>query len=271
MGVIADKYGDLSNPPLVYTLFMLRFPIQTALDDAIPAIQAKLKAKYPIYDPRTQQSIEIIQSKEGQSFRTTSTLEYLFFDSERKKGFLIKNDRIVFHTTVYPSFEDFSSCFMSVVSAVTEALTLSHFVSVGLRYIDTIVPDDNESLGDLLSSSLMSFDIEDVGISKTIASNQINHYKTSEGVLVLKANILFENDLSIPPELRDLASFLIFNEQEKRYPFAVLDFDHGFTPPDDTVTKLDLDALNKKVSTMHDITSRAFLKAINENKVGKWK
>lgn len=273
MGVIANKHGDLNNPPLMYTLFMLRFPIQTTLDDVIPSIQKQLKDEYPIYEKRIQQSIEIVQTKEGQSFSTLATPEHLFFDGERKKGILIKHDRVVFHTVVYPSFEDFSACFMLATRAVVEGLTLSHFISIGLRYIDALIPDDEagESLSDLLNPSLMSFDIEGEGISQTIASNQVNHYQTSEGVLVLKTNILFENDISIPPELLSLSNLLRFDAKDKSGPFAVLDFDHGFMAPDNTVNKLDLDTLVTKVDKMHDITSMAFLKAINENKIGKWK
>ena len=273
MGIIVDKHGNLSNHPLVYTLFMLRFPKQTTLDSVVPQIQESLKKDYPIYEPRSKQSIEIAQGPDGQSFRTFTTTEHLFFDGERKKGFLVRDDRVVFHAATYPGFEEFSSWFMSVIRVVADVVALSHYESVGIRYIDAVIPNysNNESLDDLLSSSLLHFEIEADGITQCVSSRQTSQYMTDEGLLTLKSNLLLETDISIPPELRDLSSLLRIEEKEKTGSFAVLDFDHGFVPPEGTVVELDLDALVTKVNKMHDITSRAFLEAINEDNIGRWK
>jgi len=273
MGVIAEIHGDLKNHPLVYTLFMLRFPIQASLDDAVASIQNLLKKEYPIYEKRLQQSIEISQGKDGQRISTTSVAEHLFFDSERKKGLVIKNDRLVFHSPIYPGFEQFNATFISAIQILIEALSLTHYVGLGIRYVDAIIPDydGDESLDDLLKDSLLSFAVEDKEISKCVSSRQISQYETSEGMLILKANLLSEGDDSVPPELRDLSSLLRFDDKEKKGQFAVLDFDHGFVAPDNTALNIDLKELGAKALRMHDITSRAFLAAINEDNIGKWK
>lgn len=273
MGIIADKHGNLSNHPLVYTLFMLRFPKQTTLESVVPKIQESLKKDYPIYEPRSQQGIEIAQSPDGQSFRTFTTTDHLFFDGERKRGFLVRDDRVVFHAARYPSFEEFSSWFMSVIRVVVDVMDLSHYESVGIRYIDAIIPNygEGESLEDLLNQSLLHFEIKAEGITQCASSRQTSQYTTDEGLLTLKSNLLLSTDTSIPPELRDLSSLLRVEEKEKKGSFAVLDFDHAFAPPEGTVDELDLDALLTKVNKMHDITSRAFLKAINEDSIGRWK
>lgn len=272
MGVIAEKHGDLKNHPLVYTLFMLRFPTQASLDDAIPSIQNLLKKDYPIYEKRLKQSIEISQGKEGQTITPGSVAEHLFFDGERKKGLVIKNDRLVFHSPIYPGFEEFNATFIFAIQALIEALSLTHYVGLGIRYIDALIPDydNSESLKDLLKGSLLSFEVEDEEISKCVSSRQISHYETSEGILILKANLLSENEDSVPPELRDLSSLLRFDDNEKKGQFAVLDFDHGFVAPDNTAINIDLKELGAKALRMHDITSRAFLAAINEDNIRKW-
>jgi len=272
MGVIAEKHGDLKNHPLVYTLFMLRFPIQASLDDAVPSIQNLLKKEYPIYEKRLQQSIEISQGKEGQTISTNSIAEHLFFDSDRKKGLVIKNDRLVYHSPIYPGFEVFNHTFNFAVQVLIETLSLTHYVGLGIRYVDAIIPDydNSESLKDLLKGSLLSFEVEDNEISKCVSSRQISQYETSEGMLVLKANLLSESDSSVPPELRDLSSLLRFDDKEKKGSFAVLDFDHGFVAPDNTAINIDLKEIAEKALKMHDITSRAFLASINEDSIGKW-
>ena len=273
MGVIAEAHGDLKNHPLVYTLFMLRFPIQKILNDVVPSIQDALKKEYPIYEERIQQSIEIAQGKDGQTISTAAVSEHLFFDSERKQGILIKNDRLVFHSPIYSGFEQFNSSFISVLEVVIKALSLTHYESLGIRYVDAIIPDydKGESLDDLLQSSLLSFEFKNDDISSCLSSRQISHYQTEEGVLILKVNLLQGGEDSIPPDLRNLSSLLRFDEATKKGTFAVLDFDHGFTAPDNTVVEIDLDIIADKSSKMHDITSRAFLAVINEGKIGKWK
>jgi len=272
MGVIAEKHGDLKKHPLVYTLFMLRFPLQASLDDAVPSIQNLLKKDYPIYERRMQQSIEISQGRDGQTISTNSVAEHLFFDGERKNGLVIKNDRLVFHSPIYPGFEKFNTTFIFAIQALVNALSLTHYVGLGIRYIDALIPDydDSESLKDLLKNSLLSFEVEDKEISECVSSRQISQYETSEGMLILKANLLSENDNSVPPELRDLSSLLRFDEKEKKGQFAVLDFDHGFVAPDSTAINIDLKKIRAKALRMHDITSRAFLAAINEDNIRKW-
>lgn len=272
MGIITDTHGDIKNPPLVYTLFVLRFPIQTALDKHISAMQESLKHTYPIFDKRTQQGIEIVQTQGRQSFSTITKSEYLFFDEDRVRGIIIKEDRILFHSTVYPGFEEFSSWFRDVVQIVAKQLNISHYSGCGIRYIDNIIPDygSGENLEDYLQKSLLQFDLNDRGIQKNISSIFVNTYASSHGVVAFKSYTLFSDDVGIPPDLQDTASLLRFKSDKITAPFAVLDFDHGYSAPDGTVDKLDLDKLVRKVDEMHNIASRAFLKALKSDAINRW-
>ncbi len=267
MGIITDKFGALENPPLVYTLLMLRFPTQTALRDRVTVIQESLKQVYPIYEKRVQQGIEVVKKPDGQTISTISTPEFLFFDSSRTKGVLIKEDRIIFHSSVYPSFSEFSSWFKSVAESVVDALSISHYLGCGIRYIDALAPDHDsgESLADYLHPSLLPFDMENESISKCIASNQNSKYRTNFGTVVFNSHILFEDDTCIPPDLRDLSSLLRFENEKKAAPFAVLDFDHGYAAPDGTAVSLDLDDLVTKIDGMHKVASHVFIKSINNH------
>lgn len=274
MGVITNTHGELGNPPLVYTLLMLRFSPQTTLEERIPLIQESLKSAYPIYEKRVQQGIEVAHTRDGQTIRTITTPEYLFFDSDRKKGVLIKEDRIIFHSTVYPNFDEFSSWFKDVAESVVSALSISHYLSCGIRYVDALVPDhaSGESLGDYLHPSLLNFDLsDDDDISESIGSNQVNIYRTRFGAVTFKSYILFNEDACVPPDLRDLSSLLRMENEMRVAPFAVLDFDHGYTAPDGTAVSLDLDELVTKIDGMHTVTSNAFLKAINSDALGRWR
>lgn len=271
MGVITDTHGELENPPLVYTLLMLRFSIQTTLDERISKIQESLKHIYPIYEKRVQQGIEVIQSPDGQTIRTIATPEYLFFDSERIKGVLLKEDRIIFHSSVYPSFDGFSSWFKEVAEPIVNILSISHYLGCGIRYIDALTPDydSGEMLTDYLQPSLLNFEMDDA--SECIASNQVNVYRTGFGTVTFKSYIIFNEDVCVPPDLRDLSSLLRFQGEKKSAPFAVLDFDHAYAAPDGTAEKLDLNELITKIDDMHKVASYTFLKAINSGAIPRWK
>lgn len=272
MGVITETHGELKSPPLVYTLLMLRFPVQTALDERISKIQEALKHIYPIYEKRVQQGIEVIQSNDGQTIRTIALPEHMFFDSDRAKGVLLKEDRIIFHSSLYPNFEEFSSWFKEVAEPIVDILSISHYLGCGIRYIDALIPssDTKESLTDYLQSSLLSFDMDD-GTSECISSNQVNVYKTSLGAVTFKSYILYKEDDCVPPDLRDLSSLLRFKSVNKKTPFAVLDFDHAYAAPDGTAEKLNLDRLIAKIDDMHNVASSAFLKAVNSDAIQEWK
>jgi len=272
MGIIADEYGKISNPPLVYTLAMLRFPLQSNLGERVSGLQESLKQNYPIFETRTQQGIEVVQSPDRQSFSSTSKPEYLFFDENRSKGVLIAEDRVIFHSSEYPNFDVFSSWFKEVTQVVVDVLSLSHFSGCGIRYIDNIVPkyDEGESLSDYLQDSLLQFDLGDGDIARNISSVFVNVYKSNFGVVNFKSYTLANIDLCVPPELQDTASLLRFKSKVDEAPFATLDFDHVYTVPDGAVVKLDLDELVTMIDGMHRTASQAFLKAVKADAVRRW-
>ncbi|MCW8830939.1 MAG: TIGR04255 family protein [Gammaproteobacteria bacterium] len=273
MRIITDTHGELNNPPLVYTVLMVRFPTQTSLEERIPEVQDALKQVYPIYEKRVQQGIEIIRSDDNQTVRTIDTPEFMFFDSARTKGVILKSDRIIFHSSVYPNFEEFSAWFKDVAGAVISILSISHYLSCGIRYIDAVVPDiaSGESLEDYLQSSLLNFDICDNGIKKCLSSSQANVYESDIGVVRFNSYISFNEGVCVPPDLKDIAGLLRFEIVKSVAPFAILDFDHGYGAPDGTADELDLDKLVVQIDEMHTVASNAFLSAITENALGRWK
>ncbi len=271
MGVIFDKYGPIANPPIVYSLVKLGYPTQTSLKEFIPSIQKELKAEYPIFDKRTKQGLEIIQRNDGQTLNTIYTNEFLFFDSNRERGILLTEESIIFHSATYSNFKDFIQRFNAVVDIVTNVLGISHYTSLGIRQVDAILPDyaKNEELSNYIKQNLLPFEID--GLNK-ISSQQVNMYQTEYGPLIFKVHWRPGNDVCIPPDLRDLSDLLSTEREVIPRPFAILDFDHIFSVPNGKVEALDTEQLIKLANKMHDISSMAFLEAINEEyAIGQWK
>lgn len=272
MGIIADRYGSFDNPPLVYTLFALGFPRETALDSAIPAIQRSLKSKYPIYEVRPSQSIEINQDGKGnQKISTTVENEHLFFCPNRETGIVLKPDKLVFHTVRYDGFPAFRGWLDGVLNTVIDTLEISVYRTVGIRYVDAISPPGDETkLENSLNERLLPMQIEQVGLACKHAA-QTHIYETDEGYILLKSYWLFENAPCIPPELEQSAQLLSFEEYNRKAPFVVLDFDHNYTCPNGKAADLNCNQLLEKIERMHDATSSAFICAINETAVKDWK
>jgi uncharacterized protein (TIGR04255 family) len=271
MGIIADKFGQFDNPPVVFTLFMLRFSKQSSLEKRIPSIQEAFKPDYPIFDSRQKQGLEIVNRPDGGQILNATTLkEYLFFDENRSKGVLLKEDRVVFFTAVYPGFEDFSKWFTQATEIIVSKLNISHYEGLGIRYVDAIYPDyeKGESLSDYLNDFLLPFELPNM---EGLESNQVNIYKSAHGRLVQKVFWIPNEDSCIPPDLRDLSSLLKLQVNNKpSHPFVVLDFDHNYSAPDGTAVKLDMTELVSTVDKMHDATSEAFLESIEQSAIGKW-
>ncbi len=184
-----------------------------------------------------------------------------------------KEDRIIFHSSVYPSFDEFSSWFKEVAEPIVNVFSISHYLGCGIRYIDALIPDydSGEVLADYLQPSLLHFEMDDSDTSKCIGSNQVNVYRTDIGTVTFKSYIIFNEDGCVPPDLRDLSSLLRFQSKKKAAPFGILDFDHAYTAPDGTAEELDLNTLIVKIDDMHKVASYTFLKAIKSNAIRRWK
>lgn len=273
MGIIEDNFGKFqSEAPLVYTLFVLGFPQQSALDDKISLIQEKLKPVYPIFDTQVSQSVSIDHRDNSTPKVTTEDIkEYVFFNDKRTSGIILKRDRLTFHTSEYESFPQFVVVLRSIIEAISEALSIGHYNFIGIRHVDAIVPNsDSETLEDILNPNLMPFELLDGKTSKTSFSNQLHGCETEDGVLVLKTYHLFTDDLCIPPELQPASNMLNINNVRRSGPFAVLDFDHNYMVPNGAVEKLNIDSLLVKLDSMHKALSLAFINTLKEGVLKRW-
>lgn len=261
MGVITEKQGELANAPLVYTLFALVFPKQLSLAAKVNEIQAALKRVYPIYEEKQTQTVSVVQREQGapSSISTDFEREHLFFNDDRSAGVIVKPDRIVFHTADYKSFPVLRKDLKLVLSKVCDTLEITHYSSVGIRYVDVLNAEQG-SIDELLDSRLLAVDMKAAELDFKF-STQTSIYNSLEGTLYFKSSISQERGLCIPNELVGVARLLKLKLKADG-PFAILDFDHSYVVPNEAVAKLDVDQLLARVEKMHDFTSNAFICAV---------
>jgi uncharacterized protein (TIGR04255 family) len=273
VGIIEDKFGKFqSEAPLVYTLFVLGFPQESALDGKISLIQEKLKSVYPIFDTQVSQSFSI-NHRDNKAPKVTAEdiKEYVFFNDNRTSGIILKRDKLTFHTSEYESFPQFAAAIRLIIGVISQILSIGHYNFIGIRHVDAIVPSsNNETLEDILNPRLMPFKLLNGTASKTSFSNQLHGSETEDGVLILKTYHLFTNDFCIPPELQPASNMLNIKNVRRSGPFAVLDFDHNYMVPNGAVEKLDIESLLVKLDSMHEALSLAFINTLKEGVLERW-
>lgn len=272
VGKIAERYGKFKESPVVYTIFVLGFPIQSSLHDKAAIFQDRMKsAGYPIFEPGSTEevSIEHTQGAGNTKVITKDIKEYAYFNRDRTDGVILKEDKVIYHTSNYIDFPSFSKSVELILTVVKDVLDLDHYGFVGMRCIDAIMPKDKD-LNDILEPELLPFALHEESDNVNAISNQINGYNTTNGALYLKSYIHNSEAPCIPRDLFQSASRLSITEMMREGPFATLDFDHHYIVPNGKVEELDLSILIRKLTEMHDVLSLAFIKAIKEEVLIEW-
>lgn len=271
MGGIREKYGKLKSPPVIYSIFMLRFSQQHNIESKISDIQASLNAKYPIYEKRTVNNVEVRLANDGVQnvIQQTPENEHHFVDADRISAVLIKNDRIIFHTTSYPEdgFPAFSSWIFDSLVKIVDIINLTHYLSVGLRTIDVIEAPLDLHFADYLNPHFVPLELQDIGLTLN-ESLQVFSYKTDLGILLLKSYLLRSGGTGIPNELANLANFLSHAKQFSNA--VIIDTDHLCSPEGLKAFPFEVAALKAKMLAAHDISSSVFEKTVTKKAFHKW-
>lgn len=271
MGGIREKYGTLQSPPVIYSIFMLRFSQQHNIESKISEIQASLNAQYPIYEKRTVNNLEVQFANDGVQnvIQTTAENEHHFIDADRISAVLIKNDRIIFHTTLYPKdgFPAFSSWIFDSLIKIVETLNLTHYLSIGLRTIDVIEAQLDSQHSDYLNANFIPLELENIGLILN-ESRQVFSYKTHLGILLLKSYFLRNAGNGIPSELDNLANVL--SHTKKFSDAVIIDTDHLCSPEGLKATPFDVNELSDKMLAAHAISSSVFENTVTPKAFQKW-
>lgn len=274
MGVIKDTHGQLENPPVVYTLFMLQYPEQAQLllsdiTNIVAALQAQLKRNYPILEQHEQQGLEVAFGPEGHKITTIERKELHFISADRLHALVIKPDRLLVHTAGYSDFREFALRIREGVGAICNVLQIEQYAAIGIRAIDAFsFSDDPKALSTAFYEKLLPFRMENLGLEPQL-STTLNSYKTEFGNLTVRTYYSQDSMLSVPQDLQPLAFQLAISPKEIVGPSILLDFDHVFIAPDSTVIIVDIDSLMVKVEKMHDDASQAFLSSVRKEYLQK--
>jgi len=249
LGLTMPNFKKLNKQPLKLVLAEVLFSPVLGMEKYIPELQDKLRKEYPLSNVRQEQAVNINNG----IVKTDLINRWIFSSKNNSTSVDVSINRLVFMTTDYNRFEDFSERISRVIDILIQTVEPSLYTRIGLRYSDVVIPSENEELSELVSeNTLLPKCISKIG-------ENINHrtetmVKTNEGNLVFRSahylsnRTVIENVMSLPLkfEIDPQPSLRLF-----------LDFDH-FWQNDESPEDFDKDSLLKKLNDLHGPTRQMF-------------
>jgi uncharacterized protein (TIGR04255 family) len=257
-----SQKGKLTHAPVSYALAQVRFSPVLKLDKFIPEIQDRLRGEYPRYEKGEVRNIQIGPS--GPPIIAEPESRWIFLNKNRTCGVVLQHSSFIYHTTAYETSDQFRERIMAALEPVADSVTLTLIERVGLRYIDLVIPDSDESLGDYLHASLTGFPFEEHEAEKELNFAQATA-KTKIGQLVVRC-LVNKAGLLMPDDLMPCPLSIERNVPRGRFT-AVLDTDHFSEQSFD----FSLEAVAERIDELHGAISSVFWSAITEFAYEKWK
>lgn len=261
----------MAQAPVYYVLAQVQFNPVAAMAKYVDEIQDSLRRQgYPLFEPRQAAHLQItvMPGQVPAPPQIMQTVSWLISNADRTAGFVLTPSSLAFHTTHYETHREFIPELLRGLQAVHEVVGLDHVARLGLRYLDAVLPRQNETVDRYLADGLhgVRFSAE-----QQYALNE-SVFKTQSGPLVehglLIARVSRHNGiLEYPPDIdpQGLVQMSRFALKEAR-PHAVIDTDHfvqGRMP-------LDLDKLKQQLLNLHATIRQVFEAAINPGARAAW-
>jgi len=255
---------EWNNAPLFYVLAEVRFNSIELMGKYVPEFQDDLrKSGYPDFREEINQNLDVRKSDGAeQMVNMVQRKRWVFNDIDKKNGFILFQDRIVFHSTSYVTFAPFLAELISKLKVLNDIVGMAFVERTGVRFVDVIVPEDGE-IEEYIQPALQGFRLPD---------NQREHnlvesvFRVGDGTLIARSGI-FNEGVILPP---DLVPFILnwgakFSEEEITVN-AHIDIDHFVNKR----FPFDISTIEAQLNDSKRITKNTFTGAITEYAVNKW-
>lgn len=251
--------------PVFYTLVQVQFNPIAQMSDYVARLQERLRRTgFPDYRSENQVGLLIRRLDEPQpDVQSQQHMRWSFTNTQRTEGYLLLSDALVFHTTAYDTFEGFLQKIIDGLKLVHEIVELAYVERIGLRYLDAVLPINDDTLQQYLNPSLLGFS-ENLG-------GRLSHSFTEtvtaveDGNLVARA-VITDGTLALSPDLLPLQlelqpRFTVINGRN-----AVLDTDYSVVKRN----SFDLKQIEKQLLKSHDIITDAFKVSVTDYARERW-
>lgn len=261
-----------TNAPVYFVIAQVRHNLVLSLNTYAPEIQERMrKAGYPDYRPGKSVVFNFIQHRleepSLQQSPVSETLDrHVFLSKDGSHGFILEQGALSFQTTEYDTFETFSSALFTGLKIVHECISLDYSERVGIRYLDAVVPPDNESvLTNYLVPGVLGLAGSLPDDAPITLSFSETHISTSDANL-LSRTIVRNGSLGFPMDLATQGLQIPSRFQQVNGVHAIIDTDAWQEGRKD----FDLVQLQERLDMLHTKIRMAFNACVTKQAVKMW-
>lgn len=251
--------------PVFYTLSQVQFNPIAQMSDYVARLQERLRRSgFPDFQAENQLELTIRRLDESQpDVQPQQHMRWSFMNTQRTEGYLLLSNALVFHTTTYDTFANFLQKTISGLNLVHEIVELAYVERIGLRYLDAVVPINNDTLQQYLNPSLLGFSVNLEGRLSHSFTETVT--VVDDGNLVARA-VITDGALALSPDLMTLQLDLQPRFKTINGRNAVLDTDYFIVKRN----SFELKAIEVQLLKAHDIITNAFKVSVTDYAREKW-
>ena len=213
-----------TKPPVFYFLIQVRFNRVTQMQQHVPAFQEALR-RDGFADFSEEAQVEIAWQHGGdgqQAVQETHRKRWLFSDMDRKAGFVLLEDALVFHTTAFTCFSECKALVLKALAKLDAELDLNFVQRVGMRYLDQVAVENLQGLNTLLHPGLLGLTGDVSGELRHAYSETVS---VVDGLTLVLKSFVSPGGFMLPPDLQGNA--LVFPKElvQNASPQVVMDSD----------------------------------------------
>lgn len=259
--------GSWRNPPLGYVVAQIRLSVFYQLERYVPEFQGEVRDIFP----RTKEGNILRVEVQGNTPSAQQEKVWRFFSENQRMGIDLSPRSLSLHATEYRNFEAFCEPLKLMVSAAEKSIPGLFVEQLGLRYIDYILPRENEAGFDYVVESVRGF--IPPGAAGVKEAYWIAHFPFEEGGINLRVIPLLPAGATHPPNFGpiDVEPAETQAEATRRAqhnePLGCIDTDRILP----LGKKIETDQVMSLFAKMHSDVSTTFQAAISQKAKQLWK
>lgn len=264
--------GRMEKAPVYFALAQVRFTPVKAMSKYIDEIQDVLRLEgYPLFEKREESQIKFEFKGPNQAPEPTfdTITRWYMTNVESTAGFVLSNDFITFQTTDYETHKPFFQTIMKGLNVVIEHAKPSLIRRLGIRYLDAVMPEDNENVDKYLADGLHGVNS---GLNLLQAVNEMAFQTTvgpvvKDGILAAKVYKV-NSELAFPPDVVPYGISMLpkFSNVSSRW-HCCIDTDHYV----EGNMRHNEDEIFAQFLSLHGLLKSTFKNMVSEYALRKWK
>lgn len=249
----------MSNAPVYFALAQVQFNPVAAMHKYVDEIQDQFRRKgYTLFETNHVAHVQFsaVSAVDMGQPKVETVTNWNFSKAGKEIGFLLNNNSLTLQTTFYENREEFIPELLNGVEIVNRVVGLDHISRAGLRYLNAVIPKEEEHIEQYLDSGFHGIESK---FNRRYSLDEIV-FDTECGPLISDGTLVVRiysarSVLGFPPDLS--LNGLIANPKfitENPLVHSVIDMDH-FT---DGKVDLDLEKLKDQFFSQHDAIRDAF-------------